>query len=215
VIEAEALETSPLVGKPLRSLDLPDGVRIGAIYRDKQVLKPDGSLKIKAKDRVVMFAALGFGAPCRADVPRQPRVLLSRARYPACSGSFGSGVMFALIVPAVLFAIADGMRDLALVDAACRRARRFCRVDGAGLDRRFRAALGGPRAIWRSSRCGCCYQWLPRCPSGRLAGLSWVDSWFEAVSALTTSGATLIAAGNRAPGDPVLACEPRMVWWVF
>jgi trk system potassium uptake protein TrkA len=33
-------------------------VRIGAIYRDKQVLKPDGSLKIKAKDRVVMFAAL-------------------------------------------------------------------------------------------------------------------------------------------------------------
>jgi trk system potassium uptake protein TrkA len=32
--------------------------RIGAIYRDKQVLRPNGSLKIKAKDRVVMFAAL-------------------------------------------------------------------------------------------------------------------------------------------------------------
>ena len=58
VIEAEAMDTSPLVGKPLRELDLPDGVRIGAIYRDKAVLKPDGDMKIKAKDRVVMFATL-------------------------------------------------------------------------------------------------------------------------------------------------------------
>jgi trk system potassium uptake protein TrkA len=52
------MDTSPLVGKPLRDLDLPDGVRIGAIYRDKAVLKPDGDMKIKAKDRVVMFATL-------------------------------------------------------------------------------------------------------------------------------------------------------------
>ncbi|VVT19324.1 Trk system potassium transporter TrkA [Rhizobium sp. EC-SD404] len=56
VIEAEAMDTSPLVGKPLRDLDLPDGVRIGAIYRDKQVVQPTGSTKIKSKDRVVMFA---------------------------------------------------------------------------------------------------------------------------------------------------------------
>lgn len=58
VIEAEALETSPLVGKPLRELDLPKGVRIGAVYRDKAVLRPDGDTRIKAKDRVVMFASL-------------------------------------------------------------------------------------------------------------------------------------------------------------
>ena len=56
VIEAEALETSPLVGVHLRDLDLPDGTRIGAIYRDGVVLKPNGSLRIKAKDRVVIFA---------------------------------------------------------------------------------------------------------------------------------------------------------------
>ncbi|HET7716160.1 MAG TPA: Trk system potassium transporter TrkA, partial [Bauldia sp.] len=43
VIEGEALETSPLVGKPLRDLDLPDGIRIGAIYRDEKVIIPDGS----------------------------------------------------------------------------------------------------------------------------------------------------------------------------
>ncbi|MEJ6785551.1 Trk system potassium transporter TrkA [Aminobacter sp. Piv2-1] len=56
IIEAEALETSPLVGTQLRDLELPDGMRIGAIYRDGQVIKPGGSVKIKPKDRVVIFA---------------------------------------------------------------------------------------------------------------------------------------------------------------
>lgn len=56
IIEAEALETSPLVGTLLRDLDLPDGMRIGAIYRDGHVVKPSGSVKIKPKDRVVIFA---------------------------------------------------------------------------------------------------------------------------------------------------------------
>lgn len=56
VVEGEALETSPLVGKPLRDLHLPSGIRIGAIYRDETVLIPDGSLQILPKDRVVIFA---------------------------------------------------------------------------------------------------------------------------------------------------------------
>jgi len=56
VIEAEALETSPLVGAPLRELELPDGIRIGAVYRGGEMIKPDGDLRIKPKDRVVIFA---------------------------------------------------------------------------------------------------------------------------------------------------------------
>jgi len=56
IIEAEALETSPLVGAPLRDLDLPDGMRIGAIYRDGEVIRPNGAARIKPKDRVVIFA---------------------------------------------------------------------------------------------------------------------------------------------------------------
>lgn len=56
VIEAEALETSPLVGRPFRDLELPAGIRIGALYRDGRVIRPDGNTKIKAKDRVVLFA---------------------------------------------------------------------------------------------------------------------------------------------------------------
>ncbi|MFZ1814418.1 MAG: Trk system potassium transporter TrkA [Rhizobiaceae bacterium] len=56
IIEAEALDTSPLVGKPLRELDLPDGVRIGAIYHGETVIQPTGDSVIKPKDRVVILA---------------------------------------------------------------------------------------------------------------------------------------------------------------
>ncbi|MDA4630324.1 hypothetical protein NZA98_04220, partial [Escherichia coli] len=40
----------------LRDLDLPDGLRIGAIYRNGEVIRPDGSVRIKPQDRVVIFA---------------------------------------------------------------------------------------------------------------------------------------------------------------
>ncbi|MBL4645481.1 MAG: NAD-binding protein, partial [Rhizobiales bacterium] len=56
VIEAEALDTSPLVGKPLRELELPVGIRIGAVVRDGVYIRPDGDTKIRAHDRVVIFA---------------------------------------------------------------------------------------------------------------------------------------------------------------
>ena len=56
VIEAEALETSPLVGKPLRKLDLFDGMRIGAIMRGGQLILPRGDVVIHARDRVILFA---------------------------------------------------------------------------------------------------------------------------------------------------------------
>jgi len=56
IIEAEALETSTLVGRPLRELDLPDEIRIGGVYRDGKVLMPNGSLQLQAGDRLVVLA---------------------------------------------------------------------------------------------------------------------------------------------------------------
>ncbi|SON55867.1 Trk system potassium uptake protein TrkA [Hartmannibacter diazotrophicus] len=56
IIEAEALDTSPMVGKPLRQIDLPSGVRIGAIYRKGQTISPTGETRIQARDRVILFA---------------------------------------------------------------------------------------------------------------------------------------------------------------
>ncbi len=56
VMEAEAMETSSLVGVPLRESELPEGVLIGAIIRDGTVITPTGDSVINAHDRVVLFA---------------------------------------------------------------------------------------------------------------------------------------------------------------
>jgi trk system potassium uptake protein TrkA len=57
VIEAEALETSSLVGVPLREADLPDGVLVGAVVRDGEVIIPRGDTVVRANDLVIIFAA--------------------------------------------------------------------------------------------------------------------------------------------------------------
>lgn len=56
IIEAEAMQTSPLVGKPLSELDLPNGLRIGAIYRNNTMIPPKGDTRILSGDMVVIFA---------------------------------------------------------------------------------------------------------------------------------------------------------------
>jgi trk system potassium uptake protein TrkA len=57
VIEAEALETSSLVGVTIRDADLPDGVLVGAIVRGDEVIIPRGDTVVRANDLVVIFAA--------------------------------------------------------------------------------------------------------------------------------------------------------------
>ena len=57
VIEAEALETSSLVGVTIRDADLPDGVLVGAIVRGDEVIIPRGDTIVRANDLVVIFAA--------------------------------------------------------------------------------------------------------------------------------------------------------------
>ncbi len=57
IIEAEALETSTLVGPPLRQAKLPDGVIVGALVRDGEVIIPHGDTVVRPNDRVVIFAA--------------------------------------------------------------------------------------------------------------------------------------------------------------
>ena len=57
VIEADAMETSGLVGKPLRDVQLPDGIQIGAVVRGQTVISPRGSTVIAVGDRVVLFTS--------------------------------------------------------------------------------------------------------------------------------------------------------------
>jgi trk system potassium uptake protein TrkA len=59
IIEADAMETSTLVGPPLREAKLPDGVIVGALVRDGEVIIPRGDTVVRPHDRVVIFAAAG------------------------------------------------------------------------------------------------------------------------------------------------------------
>lgn len=56
LIEAEALDTSTLVGKPLREIDTGTGMRIGAIVRHGAVIAPKGDVRIESGDFVVVLA---------------------------------------------------------------------------------------------------------------------------------------------------------------
>lgn len=55
VFEAEALETSPIVGQPLKELRAP-GLVLGAVVRDGRVIAPRGDTVVRAGDRVVIAA---------------------------------------------------------------------------------------------------------------------------------------------------------------
>lgn len=59
-IELEALETAPILSKPLRDLKLTEGVRFGAILRDGEVITPNGDTEIEVRDRAVVFARADF-----------------------------------------------------------------------------------------------------------------------------------------------------------
>ncbi len=56
IIEAEALATTPVVGRPIRELGISDGVKFGAIVRDGHVIAPDGDTELRPRDRAILFA---------------------------------------------------------------------------------------------------------------------------------------------------------------
>ncbi len=55
VIEAQILSTSPLAGKLIRDIDFPEGVLVGAVMKDDQVVKPTGGTRIDEGDVIVVF----------------------------------------------------------------------------------------------------------------------------------------------------------------
>ncbi len=60
VIEAEALATTPVVGRPIKDLGISEGVRFGVILRDGEVVAPNGSTELRPRDRAVMFARADY-----------------------------------------------------------------------------------------------------------------------------------------------------------
>ncbi|MCB1527028.1 MAG: Trk system potassium transporter TrkA [Hyphomicrobiaceae bacterium] len=56
LIEAEVLETAPVLGRPLRDFKNSEGIRFGAILRGDKVIMATGATELDVKDRVVLFA---------------------------------------------------------------------------------------------------------------------------------------------------------------
>ena len=56
VFEARALESSNIVGKPLKSLKLPKSICIGAIFKDNNMVIPKGDTIVDVNDIIVVFA---------------------------------------------------------------------------------------------------------------------------------------------------------------
>ncbi|KEG20054.1 Trk system potassium transporter TrkA [Bartonella bacilliformis] len=72
IIEAEAMQTSSLIGKTLSELNLSEGLRIGAIYRNKTIIQLASDTRILSGDRIVIFSL----ANCVRDVEQLFRVSL-------------------------------------------------------------------------------------------------------------------------------------------
>jgi len=56
VWEAEALETSDIVGRPLRETDMPNGALVIGIIHGEEILIPSGESVIQPHDRIILFA---------------------------------------------------------------------------------------------------------------------------------------------------------------
>ncbi len=56
ILEAVALSTSDLVGKPLKKLDMPKDTLVIAIIRGEEIIIPAGDSIINPEDRVIIFA---------------------------------------------------------------------------------------------------------------------------------------------------------------
>ncbi|OIQ32046.1 MAG: Trk system potassium transport protein TrkA [Alphaproteobacteria bacterium MedPE-SWcel] len=56
VIETEVLSTSPMAGQAIRDIDFPEGVLVGAVSKNGEVMRPSGALRIEAGDTIALFA---------------------------------------------------------------------------------------------------------------------------------------------------------------
>ncbi|MDV4168033.1 Trk system potassium transporter TrkA [Rhodovulum sp. FJ3] len=68
VIEAQVLNTSPISGKKISDIGFPEGVLIGAVQKNGQVIKPTGNTRIDEGDVVAIFTMAD-------DVPEVERLL--------------------------------------------------------------------------------------------------------------------------------------------
>lgn len=74
VLEAVALETSDVVGKPLRQISFPRGALVVAIIRADDVIIPTGDSTILPQDRIIIFST-------RKGIPQVEKALMVKLEY--------------------------------------------------------------------------------------------------------------------------------------
>jgi len=72
--EAVAMETSDIVGRPLREIEFPRDAIVGALVRGSEVIIPNGSTVIEAGDRVMIFAL-------KTAVPQVEKMMTVKLEY--------------------------------------------------------------------------------------------------------------------------------------
>jgi trk system potassium uptake protein TrkA len=74
VIEALALESSGIVGKPLKQIAFPKGAIVTGIIRNDEIIIPTGESIIRPEDRVIIFAR-------RQAIPKVEKILSLKLEY--------------------------------------------------------------------------------------------------------------------------------------
>ena len=74
VIEAVALETSDIVGRPLKDIRFPEGAMLASIIREDSVTIPTGESIVKPGDRIIIFAR-------RDSVPKIEKMLSVKLEF--------------------------------------------------------------------------------------------------------------------------------------
>lgn len=73
-LEAVALETSDIVGKPLREISFPKGALVVSIIREDEVIIPTGDSVILPQDRIIIFST-------RQGIPQVEKALMVKLEY--------------------------------------------------------------------------------------------------------------------------------------
>jgi len=74
VMEAVAMETSDVVGRPLKDVDFPKGAMVAGVIRGGQIIIPSGESVIAPDDRIIIFAH-------REAIPKIERILAVKLEY--------------------------------------------------------------------------------------------------------------------------------------
>jgi len=73
-MEAVALETSEIVGKPLKNISFPKGAIVTSIIRNDNIIIPSGDSVVESDDRIIIFAT-------RQAIPKIEKILTVKLEY--------------------------------------------------------------------------------------------------------------------------------------